>query len=206
MKTSRVPIPESVQKKALEDSLDSIQLNIESYRKGVRAGWLCVSTQLYILLVDPNPTRSLLGRLLPDISFIPLASPVSRPKDKDDVEWLMHSPGPVHFESGKLSVKMYDDSKPKIPMKKWLKQVIGVHSYKDKGHYTTIRDLIRYSRIQMGAGHFDIEWDEISKSLENPRIVSGGVDYPFYEWAIVVTGSVVANEVNEMLGCLTTPS
>ncbi len=40
MNDKRVSIPTSVQQKTLNDSLDSISINIDSYLGGIRAGWL----------------------------------------------------------------------------------------------------------------------------------------------------------------------
>ncbi len=180
---------------ALRSAVDAIELNVDAYLTGRKAGWLGVGSQLFILLCDPNPKTSLLGRLLPDIKFHPLTTQIERPKDKDDITWLIHSSAPVHFDEAKISVELFDTSKPKLPMAKWLKQIIGVHNFEDKGHYVTIEDLIRFSRNQMGPGHFDTEWKEISKSLSMPIIRAGGVDYPFYEWAIILIGHFVVDEI-----------
>jgi hypothetical protein len=84
-------------------------------------------------------------------------------------------------------------------MIKWLKQIIGVHNFEDQGHYVTIENLIYHSRNQMGPGHFDTEWDEMVKSLSGPTIRAGSVDYPFYEWAIILIGHVVVGEIKQEL-------
>ena len=196
----RIPLSHTELQKALMAAVESIHLNIEGYLSGKRAGWIAVANQLYILLGDPNPHQSLLGRLLPHISFYPLKTQIKRPKHKDDVVWLMHSPAPVHFDEGKVSIELFNLTEAKMPMKKWLNQVIGVHNYGDEGHYTSIENLIHYARNQMGGGHLDPEWDAIAKSLESPVIHVGGIDYPFYEWAIIFIGHIVIDEVKSALG------
>jgi hypothetical protein len=196
----RIPLSPTELRKALMASVESIQLNIEGYLSGKRAGWMAVANQLYILLCDPNPQQSLLGRLLSHISFYPLKTQIKRPKTKNDVVWLMHSPAPGHFDKGNLSIELFDVTAAKMPMKKWLKQIIGVHNYEGEGHYTSIENLIYFARNQMGGGHLDPEWDAITKSLEFPAIIMDGITYPFYEWAIILVGHIVINEVKSNLG------
>ena len=113
----KIPLSQSELMKGLVDAIESIQINIDAYLDGKRAGWLAVGAQLFISLCDPAPLHSLLGRLLPSISFYPLATQIERSKDKDDA-WLVHSPAPVHFDPNKVTVELFDLSKPKLPMKK----------------------------------------------------------------------------------------
>ncbi|MGV8075061.1 MAG: hypothetical protein AB2L11_10960 [Syntrophobacteraceae bacterium] len=195
IKNSGIPLQDSEKREKLLYAVEAIEINVEAYLNGRRAGWLAVASQLFILLCDPNPHSSLIRTLLPDAAFYPLATQIQRARNKDDVAWLMHSPAPMHFEPGKVTVVLFDLSKPKIPFKKWLKQVIGVHNYEDEGHYITIENLIYHARNQMGAGHLDTEWDRISKSLEYPQIRMNGIAYPFYEWAIIMIGHIVIDEI-----------
>lgn len=193
-KERKIPIPRSQIEEGLLQALDAIQVNIEAYLSGTRAGWLAVGAQLFVLLCDPNPSRSLLGSQRPGTSFYPLTTRIDRPKN-DTTGYLMHSPAPVSFDDGKMTVHLFDTSRPKVPMKEWLRQVIGVHCYADKGHYVTIENLIRYARKQMGPAHFDLERDTIAKALEFPQIRFRGENHPFYEWAIILIGHIVLNEV-----------
>lgn len=195
LKNKKIPVTLLDMTKMLHDSIDAIQINVDAYLTGRKAGWLAVGSQIYVLLCDPNPKSSLLGKLIPSIKFYPVTTQIDRPKNKDDVTWILHSPAPVHFDEGNISVELFNTSKPKLPMIKWLKQVIGVHNFEDKGHYVTIENLIHYARNQMGPGHFDTEWDEISKSLSSPTIRAGGVNCPFYEWAIILIAHVVVSEI-----------
>ena len=194
-KTRKVSVSALELERGLSDALDSIRGNVDLFIAGTRAGWLAVEAQLYILLCDPNPSQSLLGSLMPDICFYPLTTHIKRPKGEADVVWLVHSPAPVHFESGTTTIELFSTSEPKVPMKKWLKQVIGVHHYGEEGYYATIENLIYYARNQLGPGHLDRERTPIAKALEYPQIRSGGAVYPFYEWATVVIGDMVESEV-----------
>jgi len=194
IKNERIPLTDSERHTRLLDAIGAVEINIDAYLNGKRPGWLAVGSQLFILLCDPNPSSSLIGALLPHIAFLPLSTQILQPKSKDDETWLMHSPAPVHFEPGRITVELFDSSKAKMPMGRWLRQVIGVHNYGDESHYVTIAQLIYYARNQMGAAHLDAKWDRVAKSLEHPQLHANGTVYPFYEWALILIGHVVVSE------------
>lgn len=74
LKNKKIPVTLLDMTKMLHDSIDAIQINVDAYLTGRKAGWLAVGSQIYVLLCDPNPKSSLLGKLIPSIKFYPLTT------------------------------------------------------------------------------------------------------------------------------------
>ena len=179
----------------LQTSLEAIDVNARAYHDGADAGWLAVSTQLYVLLCDRSRGQTLIERTIPSLVLSPLK--MEDPKKKK-VGYLLHLPG---FSTGPdgFQWNLFDHTAAKIPIANWLDQTVAVLSIKEngknKGVYISLSDIVREGRNQAGGGHFDPEIRDVLQATMGLRVVDKGRDRPFHEKYLVTVGEYVADEI-----------
>lgn len=166
--------------------LDALEINLEAYKNGRVGGWLAISTQLYILLVDPSRGQPLITRLLADFTLHPINKPdISRKPTK----YLLHFSREVVF----------DKTKPKLPLKDWLDQTLDVlhinTSGKSKGVYISIRELIEETRNQAGGGHFDPKIRETIRATTGFKLVEEGKSIPYHIKRLIEISEYIIPEI-----------
>lgn len=179
--------------------LDAIELNAGAYHEGKTAGWLAVSSQLYVLFCDRSRGATLTERTIPDLRLHPVR--VDDPLKKE-VGYLLYIPR-MSIGPGATQFELIDEDSEKISVDDWLQQTIAVLNIKEQGKdvgvYITLNDIVREARNQAGGGHFDPEIRRVLQATYGMRIVEKGEDRPFHEKYLVTIGEYVVDEIRQYL-------
>ena len=196
MIASRPRTPQEERDHVLE-ILDALDVNVEAFKKGTSAGWMNVSSQLFILLCDRNKHNrwtALVERVIPRFSLHPLLTDLSSKAGK----YLFYLPR-IRFDAEDLRLELLDLDASKIPLATWLTQVIVIGTVNDSGVPISIETLIKVTRDQAGGGHYDPNVGKGLQAAESFTFVEGGAHLPFFKKTLITIAEYVRDEVQTQM-------
>jgi hypothetical protein len=172
-------------------SIGALETNIINHNNGDQTAWLSITSQLYILLCDNIGGQVLIERVIPNFSLHPLLCDLS---DKNPEDWIICDDTKKHSgPDGVIRIELFNLKKDKIPLEKWLKQVIFIFNKTP----ITIELMIKEVWGQAGPGHFS---PEISDTLQSSPISrEKGIERGNYIKYIVAIAEYAAPEIRKQL-------
>lgn len=173
----------------IKSSLEVIEIGINAYNSGKLASWQPIVVELYKLLVDKS-SGPLAVLVFPHLHLHPMLI-IIPPLKKGDTPDLLFDPVRKYFKPGeKIKVEIFDETKAKIPLSKWLQQIFLVSN----SYYFTIEKYLDILRHNEGA-HYATKTGRQIEATKLWLIIEQGTTQTNIEKYMAALGQYILNQL-----------
>ena len=175
----------------VETVLNLLEKRLRAYKDGETEEWLAISNLLFILLCDTSKASPVAKRVIPELSLHPLRQNASNERRK----YLLYVPA-IEFDEDSMWLDLFDQERPRIPLAKWLGQVVVVLAPKGE---ITLEGIIRKVRHQEGGGHYDPEVGDTVYATTAFKLQERGKPEPFHVKCLIAIAEYVVGQIRRQL-------